>query len=94
MILSLQSVIGEFSFTLQVLWKAPGYRCHISAASRAELKCGYKLTAAVILGGCVKYIQDPDVIWNQPFKQSLHDSYNQWMTGDIDKEYTAGGTVT
>lgn len=41
------------------------YHCH--------QKCGYNITTAVIPGGCTKYIQAPDVMWNQPFKQSLHD---------------------
>ena len=66
------------------------YRCHISAATKAELSLGYYIAAAVIPGGCTKYIQAPDVMWNQPFKQSLHDAYDLWMAGDADKECTAG----
>ena len=31
-----------------------------------------------------------EVMWNQPFKQSLHDAYDLWMAGDADKECTAG----
>lgn len=54
------------------------------------LKQGYKiLTTAVISGGCSKYIQTPDV-WNKLFKASLHKSYDNWMSGETDKIYTAG----
>ena len=81
----LQSVVGKFSFTPRLLaWDA--YRGHISAATKAELKCGYNVTTAVIPGGCTKYIQAPDVMWNQPFKQSLHEAYDIWMAGDSDKD--------
>ncbi len=69
------------------------YRCHISTATKAELKRGYNMTTAVIPGGCTKYIQAPDVVWNKPFKASLHESYDTWMAGDTDKEYTAGGNL-
>ncbi|KAG7255433.1 hypothetical protein CRUP_038017 [Coryphaenoides rupestris] len=86
----LLNVVGKFSFTPRVLvWDS--YCCHISAATKAELKSDYNITTAVIPGGYTKYIQAPDVMWNQPFKQSLHDAYDQWMAGDADKQYTAGG---
>lgn len=85
----LKSLVGKFSFKLRLLvWDS--YRCHISAATKAALK-GYDMTTAVIPGGCTKYVQAPDVIWNQPFKASLHESYDQWMAGDVDKQYTSGG---
>ncbi|ROL53945.1 Pogo transposable element with KRAB domain [Anabarilius grahami] len=88
----LKSVVGKFNFTPRLLaWDS--YRCHISAATKEELKCGYNITTAVIPGGCTKYIQAPDVMWNQPFKASLHNAYDQWMAGDADKEYTAGGNL-
>lgn len=79
----LQSVVGKFNFTLHLL---DSYHCHISAATKAELKCGYNVITVVISGGCTKYIQAPHVMWNQSFKQNLHDAYDQWMAGDIDKE--------
>ncbi|KAJ8283220.1 hypothetical protein COCON_G00020700 [Conger conger] len=86
----LQSVVGKFNVTPRLLvWDA--YQCHISAATKAELQRGYNVATAVIPGGCTKYIQAPDVMWNQPFTRSLHDAYDLWMAGDADKEYTAGG---
>ncbi|ROJ57631.1 Synaptonemal complex protein SC65 [Anabarilius grahami] len=88
----LQRVVGKLNFAPRLLaWDS--YRCHISAATKAELKRGYNITTAVIPGGCTKYIQAPDVVWNQPFKASLHESYDNWMAGDVGKEYTAGGNM-
>ncbi|KAM3616613.1 uncharacterized protein V6R79_020854 [Siganus canaliculatus] len=88
----LQKVVGKLNFAPRLLvWDS--YRCHISTATKAELKRGYNMSTAVIPGGCTKYIQAPDVVWNQPFKASLRDSYNKWMAGDTDKEYTKGGNV-
>ncbi|XP_067283792.1 uncharacterized protein [Pseudorasbora parva] len=86
----LQRVVGKLNSAPRLLaWDS--YRWHISAATKAELKRGYNITTAVIPGGCTKYIQAPDVVWNQPFKASLHESYSNWMAGDVDKEYMAGG---
>ncbi len=88
----LQSVVGKVNVTPRLLvWDS--YRCHISAATKAELKRGYNITTAVIPRGCAQYIQAPDVMWNRPFKQSLQDAYDLWMAGDADKEYTAGGLL-
>ncbi|XP_051246668.1 zinc finger and SCAN domain-containing protein 12 [Dicentrarchus labrax] len=86
----LQSVVGQFNMTPRLLvWDS--YRCHIGAATKAELKHGYNITTAVIPGGCTKHIQASNMMWNQIFKQSLYGAYNQWLAGDTDKEYTAGG---
>ncbi|KAL2091434.1 hypothetical protein ACEWY4_013697 [Coilia grayii] len=88
----LQKVVGKFNFGPRLLvWDS--YRCHISQATKEELKRGYSITTAVIPGGCTKYIQAPDVVWNKPFKASLHESYDRWMAGDADKTYTAGGNT-
>ncbi|KAM4625025.1 uncharacterized protein ACJ7VT_003510 [Polymixia lowei] len=88
----LQKVVGKRNCGPRLLaWDS--YRCPISTATKAELKRGYNITTAVIPEGCTKYIQAPDVIWNQPFKASLYESYDNWMAGDVDKEYTAGGNT-
>ncbi|XP_059360635.1 uncharacterized protein LOC132098591 [Carassius carassius] len=85
----LQRVVGKLNFATRLLaWDS--YRCHISAVTKAELKRVYNITTKY---KCTKYIQAPDVVWNQPFKASLHESYDNWMAGDVDKEYTAGGNM-
>ncbi|KAL2096389.1 hypothetical protein ACEWY4_008537 [Coilia grayii] len=87
----LRSVVGKFSFRPRLLvWDA--YRCHISTSTKQELR-PYNITTAVIPGGCTKYVQAPDVMWNQPFKASLHASYDEWLAGDTDKQYTSGGNL-
>jgi len=88
----LRSVLGKLTFKKRILvWDA--YRCHISEATKNEMKCGYNITTAVIPGGCTKYLQAPDVCWNKPFKATLHELYDGWMAGDEDKEYTASGNL-
>lgn len=88
----LQKVVGKLNFGPHLLaWDS--YRCHISTTTKMELKQRYKITTAVIPGGCTKYIQAPDVVWNQLLKASLHESYDSWMAGDADKECTAGGNL-
>lgn len=73
----LQSVVGKSSPAPRLLvWDS--YRCHINAATRAELKRGYNIRTAVIPAGGAKHIQAADVIWKQIFKQSLRDVYDQW----------------
>ncbi len=79
-------VVGKFNSGLRLLvWDS--YRYHISQATKKELKQGYEVTMAVILGGCTKYMQASDVVWNQQFKASLHESYDKWMDGNADKTY-------
>ena len=82
----LQKVAGKFNFGPRLLvWDS--YQCHISQATKQELSKGYRITTAMIPGGCTKYIQAPDVVWNQPFKASLHESYDSWMASNVDKTY-------
>ena len=88
----LQKVVGKTTFGPRLLvWDSD--RCHIGQATKEELKRGYKITTAVIPEGCTKYIEAPEVVWNQPFKASLHESCERWMAGNVDKTFTAGGNV-
>lgn len=58
-----QKAEGKFHFGPRLLaWDS--YQCHISEATKAELKRGYNLIMAVIPGGCTKYLQAPDVVWS------------------------------
>jgi hypothetical protein len=88
----LRRVIGKLAFKRRILvWDA--YRCHLSQATKEELKRNYNITTAVIPGGCTKYLQAPDVCWNRPFKDILRKQYDLWMAGDEDKEYTISGNL-
>ena len=40
-------------------------------------KWRFKIDQAIIPGGCTKFIQAPDVVWNKPFKAVCTEKYNQ-----------------
>ena len=46
----------------------------------------------VVLGGCTKYIQAPDVCWNVPFKGPVTERYDAWMA-EGSQEFTAQGSM-
>ena len=48
--------------------------------------------AAYIPGGCTKYIQAPDVMWNAPFKAYIGEYYDEWMANGI-HEFTEAGNM-
>ncbi|XP_061751345.1 uncharacterized protein LOC133549687 isoform X2 [Nerophis ophidion] len=62
----------------------PYQRGHEGRAVLGEIQ---HLTMAVISGGCTKYLQAPNVVWNGPFKVQLRDYYDNWMAGDKVKTY-------
>jgi len=84
--------LGKLSFRKRIL-VGDAYRCHLSEAPKNEPKHGYNITTAVIPGGYTKFLQAPDVCWNKPFKDKLHELHDSWMDGDEQKEYTEGGNL-
>ena len=61
-----KKVLGTFSFGRRFLaWDS--YKCHMDSKVEASLKSS-KIDQAIIPGGCTKFIQAPDVVWNKPFK--------------------------
>ena len=69
----LHSIVASLPFNKRMLvWDA--YRCHTSEAVRQEAKM--RLDIAIIPGGCTKYIQVPDVVWNSIFKAHLRNCYD------------------
>ena len=51
-----------------------------------------KLDPLIFLGGCTKYTQAPDVVWNKPFKANVTEKYDEWMAGEV-HSFTAAGNV-
>ena len=51
-----------------------------------------KIDQAVVPGGCTKYVQAPDVCWNQPFKADISCQHEEWLFNG-EKEYTRGVTL-
>ena len=61
-----QKVLGSFSFDKRLL-ALDSYECHMEKSVCKDLKVK-KIESLIVLGGCIKYIQAPDVSWNKPFK--------------------------
>ena len=74
----LRLVVGVFSFARRVMvWDA--YWCHVSKDVKAE--CGrLNLQTSIVPGGCTKYIQAADVVWNGLFKSLMRDRYDTWLS--------------
>ena len=81
----LQKIVGSSMFGKRLLsWDS--YRCHISDATKKQLK-KLQIDTAMIAGGCTKFIQAPDVYWNAPFKNKVRQFYENWML-HCEKSYT------
>lgn len=86
----LRLVLGPLSFGKRLLvWDS--FRCHISRETK-EVLSELKVHSAVVPGGCTKYVQAPDVAWNQPFKAAITRFHEDWMADEsTEKELTRGG---
>ena len=83
-------VLGHFSFQRCLLaWDS--YEVHITDAVKIKLIAS-KLDSVIVPGGCTKYIQAPDVVWNKPFKAKIHELYDQWLA-NTKHEFTAAGNI-
>ena len=58
--------LGQFSFQRRlIVWDS--FEAHMTNAVKTKLAKA-KIDDAIVPGGCTKYIQAPDVVWNKPFK--------------------------
>lgn len=88
----LRTIVGAFSFGGNRLMVWDAYRCHISVAIKAEC-ARLKLQTAIVPGGCTKFIQAPDVVWNASFKSLMRNHYDTWLSETSCHEYTKGGNM-
>ena len=51
-----------------------------------------KTDGALISGGCTKYLQAREVVWNKPFKGHIVESYHEWLASGV-YQYTEVGNV-
>ncbi|PFX31267.1 Pogo transposable element with KRAB domain [Stylophora pistillata] len=81
------SVLGSFSFNRTLLaWDS--YECHMED-SITELLKAKNIDRVIVPRGCTKYIQEPDVSWNKPFKSSCTEKCDEWLgTVGINEETT------
>ncbi|KAL2099474.1 hypothetical protein ACEWY4_003868 [Coilia grayii] len=89
----LAKVVGRRLFGSERLLVWDSYRCHISQATKTEMKTGYRMQMAVVPGGCTKYVQPADVSWNAGFKAHLKQSYDAWLAEEGNKTFTKGGNM-
>ena len=74
----LNCVIGWPMFTPHRLLVWDSFKCLVSKETKDSLK-KLKVDQAVIPGGCTGFIQEPDVCWSKPFKDSYTKSYDDWF---------------
>lgn len=66
----LKKVLGCQLFGRRLLvWDS--FRAHISDSTKSECK-NLNIDMATVPGGCTKFIQAPDVVWNKPFKSNWY----------------------
>ena len=81
----LREVLGMFSFK-KCLFAWDTFEAQMTADVRKLLK-QMKTDDALILGGCTKYVQAPNVVWNKPSKGHIMESYDEWLTSGV-HQYT------
>lgn len=51
------------------------------------------LQTSIIPGGCTKFIQATDVVWNGPFKGEMRKCYDTWLSEPSCHEFTKCGNM-
>ena len=70
-----------FSFKKRLLaWDTS--EAHMTQGATKLLK-QMKTDGALIPGGCTKYVQAPDVVWNKPFKGDIMESYHEQLASGV-----------
>lgn len=70
-------ILGLFAFGRhQLAWDS--YECHMEDSVVQSLH-SKKINVVIVPGGCTRYIQAPDVLWNKPFKAACTEEYDNWM---------------
>ena len=83
-------ILGQFSFCKRLLaWDS--YEAHLTDDVKKSLTKS-KIESAIVPGGCTKYIQAPDVVWNKPFKGKIQEYYDDWLANGK-HEYTNAGNM-
>ena len=51
-----------------------------------------KVESVIVPGGCTKYIQAPDLVWNKPFKARIREFYDDWLA-NAKHQFIAVGNI-
>ena len=86
----IQYVVGRLLFPPSLL-VLDTYKCHMTNGVKEALRQA-SVDAALVPGGCTKYIQAPDVSWNKPFKNLCQIAFDDWMA-ETEHEITPAGRI-
>ena len=82
--------LGQFSFRRRLLaWDSFG--THLTEDVKKPLKLS-KTETVIVLGGCPKYIQPLDLLWDKPVKGRIQELYDEYLANGK-HEYTAAGNM-
>ena len=80
----------QFSFRKRLLaWDS--YETHLTGKVKKAFTKP-KIETVIVPGGCTKYIQAPDVVWNKPFKGRIEEFCDDWLA-NRKHEYTDAGSM-
>ena len=83
-------VLGQFTFQKRLLaWDS--FEAHITDEVKRKLTTS-KTEPLIVPGGCTKYIQAPDLVWNKPLKAKIQEFYDDWLANGV-HEYTTAGNM-
>ena len=83
-------VLGNFSFHKRLLaWDS--YEAHMTDKVKRKL-VNAKVESVMVPGGCTKYIQAPDLVWNKPFKARIQEFYDDWLA-NAKHQFTPAGNM-
>ena len=81
-------ILCQFLFRKRLLtWDS--YEAHLTDNVKKALTKS-ETEAVIVPGGCTKYIQVPDVVWNKPFKRRIEEFYNDWLANGKHKYMDTG----
>ena len=83
-------ILCQFSFCKRlVAWDS--YEAHLTDDVKRSLPKS-KIKSVIVQGGCTKYIQAPDVVWNKPFNRKIQEFCDDWLANGK-HEYTDAGNM-
>ena len=83
-------ILGHFSFSRRLL-TSDSFEAYLTDDVKKSLKLS-KAETVIVPGGCTKYIQALDLVWNKPFKGRTQELYDEWLANGND-EYNALGNM-
>ena len=74
-------VLRQFTFQKRLLTR-DSFEAHISDEVKRKLTTS-KTESLIVPGGCTKYMQAPDLVWNKPFKAKIQEFYDDWLVNGV-----------